>query len=270
LIKFSVLISVYHKENPDFFRLALESIWFHQTLKPSEIILVCDGPLTKELDHVIEIFGLSAPLKVCSLEKNSGLGIALQKGLSICSNELIARMDSDDISVPERFEKQVQYMTDHPETDIAGANIAEFKKSPDKICSHRRLPYKSDELICFAKKRNPLNHMTVVFKKTAVIEAGNYQPFHGYEDYHLWIRMLQKGSVIVNIPEDLVLVRIGNKMHSRRNGIKLFKQELKLLKELERINFLTNRGYYQNLLFRAFPRLLPVWGIKILYKVLHK
>lgn len=269
-MNFSVLIAVYYKENPDFLRLALESIWFRQTLQPSEIVLVCDGPLTKELDHIIDVFSLSAPLKVCTLEKNSGLGIALPKGLSLCSNELIARMDSDDISVPDRFEKQVKYMTDHPEIDISGANIAEFKESTDKICSYRRLPSKFSEIVHFAKKRNPLNHVTVIFRKTAVIKAGNYQPFHGYEDYHLWIRMLQNGSIIGNIPDNLVFVRIGNKMHSRRHGYKLFKQELKLLKELLRINFLTSRGYYQNLVFRAFPRLFPIWGIKIVYKILHR
>jgi glycosyltransferase involved in cell wall biosynthesis len=270
LIKFSVLISVYQKENPDFLRVALESIWFRQSLQPSEIVLVCDGPLNKELDQVIDIFSLSAPLKVCTLEKNSGLGIALSKGLNICSNEIVARMDSDDISVPDRFEKQLKFMTDHPEIDILGANIAEFKESSDNVCSYRRLPSKFNEIIHFAKKRNPLNHMTVVFRKTAVINAGNYQPFYGYEDYYLWIRMLQNGSIIGNIPENLVFARIGNKMHSRRHGFKLFKQELKLLKELLRINFLTNSDYYKNLFFRAFPRLFPIWGIKMVYKILHK
>jgi glycosyltransferase involved in cell wall biosynthesis len=270
MVKFTVLIAVYEKENPDFLKLALESIWFQQTLKPSEIVLVCDGPLTRELDKVINVFKLNAPLKVLKLEKNYGLGNALSKGLYICSNELVIRMDSDDISAPDRFEKQLKYMTEHPEIDISGTNIAEFKESIHKICSHRRLPSQPDELLRFAKTRNPLNHMTVIFHKTSIINAGNYQPFHGYEDYYLWIRMLQNGSLIGNIPENLVFARIGNNMHSRRRGVKLFNQELKLLRELVRIRFLTNREYYKNLLFRAFPRLLPVWGIRIVYKILHR
>jgi glycosyltransferase involved in cell wall biosynthesis len=268
-MNFSVLISVYNKENPEYLKAALESIWDKQTLRPSEIVLVKDGALTHELDEVIEQFKTIAPLKIFQLNQNVGLGIALAKGLNSCSNELTVRMDSDDISSSDRFEKQLKYMTDHPEIDISGTNIAEFQESVDNICSYRKLPYKSDKILHFAKKRNPLNHMTVIFRKTPVINAGNYQPFHGYEDYYLWIRMLQKGSLIGNIPENLVFARIGNNMHSRRQGIKLFNQELKLLKEMHRIHFLTKGEYYKNLFFRAFPRLLPVWGIKIVYKILH-
>lgn len=269
MMNFSVLISVYHKENPEYLKDALESIWNKQTLHPSEIVLVKDGLLTPELDEVIENFKMIAPFKVLELDQNVGLGFALAEGLNICSNELVARMDSDDISAPDRFGKQMKYMTEHPEIDISGSNIAEFQESVDKINSFRRLPSQSDEILHFAKKRNPLNHMTVIFRKTPVINAGNYQPFHGYEDYYLWIRMLQKGSLIGNIPENLVFARIGNNMHARRRGIKLFNQELKLLKELHQIRFLTNGEYYINLFFRAFPRLFPVWGIKIVYKILH-
>jgi glycosyltransferase involved in cell wall biosynthesis len=270
MIKFSVLIAVYKKENPEFLRLALDSIWLHQTLQPSEIVLVCDGLLTKELDQVINVFQLNAPLKLLKFEKNHGLGNALAKGLNICSNELVVRMDSDDVSAPDRFEKQVKYMTEHPEIDISGTNIAEFKESVDKICSYRRLPSQPDELFHFAKRRNPLNHMTVVFRKTAVIKAGNYLPFYGYEDYYLWIRMLQNGSLIGNIPENLVFARIGNNMHFRRRGIKLFNQELRLLRELVQIRFITKGEYYKNMIFRALPRLFPVWGIKIVYRILHR
>ncbi len=267
---FSVLISVYHKENPEYLRLALESIWFQQTLKPSEIVLVCDGPLTEVLYEVIRIFKVDAPLKVYNLEKHSGLGVALSKGLDICSNELIARMDGDDISIPERFEKQIGYLSEHPGIDILGAGIAEFKTSSEHICSFRRLPLEFEELIFFAKRRNPLNHVTVVFRKSAVMKAGNYQSFNGYEDYHLWVRMLMKGSVIANIPENLVLVRIGNKMYSRRHGLKLFIQELKLLKEFLDIKFFSYADYLKNLIFRAIPRLFPLWGIKLVYKILHR
>ncbi len=268
-MKFSVLISVYNKERPEFLNAALESIWNNQTLRPSEIVLVEDGILTPDLEKVIEKFGTIAPLKILKLDRNDGLGYALAKGLNLCSNELIARMDSDDIAAPHRFEKQLKYMTDHPEIDISGTNIGEFHESVDKISSYRKLPYRSDDILHFAKKRNPLNHVTVIFRKTSIIKAGGYRPFHGYEDYYLWIRMIQNGSLIGNIPENLVFARIGNNMFARRRGIKLFSQELRLLKEMRRIQFITQAEYYKNLFFRALPRLFPVWGIKIVYRILH-
>ncbi len=269
-MNFSVLISVYDKENPEHLKVALESVWNDQTLRPSEIVLIKDGILTPELDEVIEQFGSLAPLKICKLDQNVGLGRALEVGLNICSNELVARMDSDDISCSERFEKQIGLMTEHPELDILGANIAEFHVQSDAACSHRRLPTQFAEIKKFAKRRNPLNHMTVLFKRSAVIAAGNYQPFFGYEDYYLWIRMLQNGSVIRNIPEDLVLARVGNNMFARRHGIRFFRQELKLQKELLQMNFLNRWEYVINIILRAYPRLFPVWGLKLVYKFLHK
>lgn len=269
-MNFSVLISVYDKENPAYLEAALASIWNQQTLKPAEIVLVKDGMLTPELDRVIERFRLIAPLKICQLDKNVGLGHALAKGLSLCTNELVARMDSDDISCPDRFEKQIRLMTEHPEIDISGTNIAEFHNHTDSVCSHRRLPSQLSEIRRFAKKRNPLNHMTVLFKKSAVLGAGNYHPFFGYEDYYLWIRMLQNGFVIGNIPENLVLARVGNDLIARRHGYLFFRQELRLQKKLLRMRFLNRREYLRNIIFRAFPRLFPVWGLKLVYKFLHK
>jgi glycosyltransferase involved in cell wall biosynthesis len=268
--KFSVLMAVYSKEDPDHFRTALESVWVKQTLKPNEIVLIKDGPLTQELDNVMEQFGRIAPLKIYTLDKNLGLGIALSKGIHLCSNELIARMDSDDISVPDRFEKQIKFMMNHPQVDIVGTFIAEFNESTDQVCSERKLPSHSKDILNFARRRNPLNHMTVVFKKSAVLSAGNYKPFLGYEDYHLWVRMLQNGATFFNIPESLVFARIGNNMHARRHGFDFFIQELKLQKELHRIKFLNSNYYIQNIFLRAIPRLFPIWGLKIVYKYLRK
>ena len=268
-MNFSVLISVYSLEKPENLQSALTSIWDHQTLQPSEIVLVKDGPLTAALDEVIDRHKKSAPIKIISLDRNYGLGYALAHGLEYCSNELVARMDSDDLSEPDRFEKQIKMMTDHPELDITGTNIAEFTGSPQNIRSHRRLPSKFPEIQKFAKKRNPLNHMTVVFKKSAVLSAGNYQPFFGYEDYYLWIRMLKNGSKIANIPEDLVLARVGDDMFARRCGKRYFRQELKLERELFNIGFLNHYEYGRNLFLRALPRLFPVWGVKLVYKILH-
>jgi len=270
LMNFSVLISVYDKENPEYLKAALESIWNKQTLRPSEIVLVKDGILTPELDLVIEQFNSIAPLKICRLDQNVGLGNALSIGLNLCTYELIARMDSDDISCSERFEKQIGQMKANPDLDILGTNITEFHNQTDKACSHRRLPTQLADIKCFAKKRNPLNHMTVLFKKSAVIDAGNYKPFFGYEDYYLWIRMLRNGSKIANIDEDLVFARVGNNMFARRHGLRFFKQELRLQKELLQMDFLNNWEYSRNIFFRALPRLFPVWGLKLVYKFLHR
>lgn len=269
-MNFSVLIPVYDKENPEYLKAALESIWNNQTLRPSEIVLVKDGILTHELDVVIEQFNLIVPLKICRLDQNVGLGRALAIGLNCCSYELIARMDSDDISCSNRFEKQIRRMIEDPDLDVIGTNITEFHNHPDIACSHRRLPSQFSDINKFAKKRNPLNHMTVLFKKSAVIDAGNYQPFFGYEDYLLWIRMLRNGSKIANIPEELVFARVGNNMFARRHGLRFFKQELRLQKELLQMNFLNHWEYSRNVLLRAFPRLFPIWGLKLVYKILHK
>ena len=265
LTPFSLLIAVYHKENPDHFRLALESIWHHQIRKPSEIVLIEDGPLTPELDQVIERFEAEAPVKRIRFPKNRGLGIVLAEGVHLCQNEWIARMDSDDISLPERFEKQLSYLATHPEVDIVGATIAEFNEDPGQPVAYRHLPERQSDLLAFARKRNPLNHMTVIFRKSAVLAAGNYQPFQGYEDYLLWVRMLLNGARLANLEEPLLNARVGNNMYARRHGIHFFRQELKLQREFRRLRFITLPAYYRNLMLRALPRLLPEWGIRFLY-----
>ena len=269
LPSFSVLICVYNKELPKRLQMALESIWDKQALKPAEIVLVKDGPLTEELDKVIDQFKIHAPLKVISLDHNHGLGYALASGLAYCNNELVARMDSDDLSKPDRFQKQIMFMNEHPELDIVGTNIEEFDNQPYEIRSHRLLPSTYAKLKLFSKKRSPLNHMTVVFKKTSVLKAGNYQPFHVYEDYYLWVRMILNGAILANIPECLVVARLDDSQLARRHGSYIFKQELKLQKELLHIHFLNKWEYSRNLVLRAFPRLLPFWAIKLVYKVLH-
>jgi glycosyltransferase involved in cell wall biosynthesis len=269
LPSFSVLIAVYNQELPERLKVALESIWDKQNLKPTEIVLVKDGPLTQELDNVIDHFKKGTPLKIISLEQNHGLGYALSYGLNYCNYELVARMDSDDLSKPDRFEKQISYMKEHPELDILGANIEEFDHQPENIRSHRRLPSTFSKLKRFSKKRSPLNHMTVVFKKDSVLKAGSYQPFHVYEDYYLWVRMLQNGAKIANIPEYLVTARLDDEQLARRHGSYIFQQEMKLQKEMLQLHFLNRWEYSRNLVLRAFPRLLPFWVLKLIYKVLH-
>jgi glycosyltransferase involved in cell wall biosynthesis len=268
-MKFSVLLSVYFRENPDYFYKSIESI-IHQTLPPDEIIIVKDGPLTKELDAVIQNFLAVAPIVVVPLEKNSGLGFALNRGLQSCTHEIVARMDSDDIAREDRFEKQINFMKDHPEYALVGSNIAEFNKNVDDIVSFRKVPEKTGEINSFARRRCPVNHMSVVFKKESIIEAGGYIPFQGYEDYHLWARMLIKGLKFYNLQDNLIFARVGNNMLSRRQGLMYYKQELKLQRSFYDIGFISRHEYVTNVFLRAIPRLMPVWMLKLVYGLLRR
>ena len=183
-LKFSVLMSVYKKENAEYFKQAMDSV-INQTLAPEQIVLVRDGEVPELLQQTIDEYLEKFPelFTYVPLEQNGGLGNALNFGLNYCRNELVARMDTDDICVPDRFEKQVAFFKENPEIDIVGGNIAEFSESIEKIIDYRVVPKTQDEISKRIKTRSPLNHVTVMFKKTAVLNAGNYQPFHFVEDW---------------------------------------------------------------------------------------
>lgn len=267
---FSVLIPVYYKENALFLKSALDSVWDNQTVKPFEFVLIKDGPLTAELDQVIEDFSVKAPVVIIKLPENKGLGIALEKGVRACTCDLIARMDSDDIARSDRFEKQVAFFTKHPGIDLVGSSIEEFHSVVGDLASRRVLPESSKDIERFARRRNPINHMSAMFRKNAVLEAGNYQECRGYEDYYLWSRMIMNGCKFYNIQESLIFARIGNGMLSRRQGIVFFNEEIKFQKSLHSIGFLTTWQFVTNLMMRAIPHLFPLWALKLVYKFLRK
>ena len=191
--KFSVLMSVYKNEKAEYLDKAIESI-LNQTILPDEIVIVKDGLLTKELEDVLNKFSSKSSIfKFLEFKHNRGLGLALKDGVLACSNELIARMDTDDIAKPERFEKQLEYLRTHPEISLLGSCIEEFSNdvyTPDSVTI---LPLKYDEIVKFAKKRNPFRHMTVIFKRSAVVNSGNYRDFLWCEEYDLWMRMIKTG-----------------------------------------------------------------------------
>lgn len=270
MTNFSVLISVYFKENSSFFERALSSIWDGQTLQPTEIIIVKDGELTPELDRVLIAFSKKAPVKVVALSKNVGLGEALAIGLNACSFELVARMDSDDIAIANRFENQINYLIEHPSVSLISSQIAEFDNIPTNTKSIRRVPIDHNAIVRFSKTRNPMNHMAVVFHKSAVESVGGYLPFLGYEDYYLWVRMLKAGFQAYNHPEVLIYARTGNNMLARRQGFIFFKQELKLQFELKRIEHINSVQLFRNIILRALPRLFPIFGLKMVYNFLRK
>lgn len=231
-------MSVYKKENPAFLKRALESI-YAQTLKADEIVLVEDGEIPLALDEVISQY---SDLHVVKLERNLQLGRALEAGLKACHYDLVARMDTDDIMMPDRLEKQYQYMIEHPEITVCGGDIAEFMDE-DVILREKHMPSSPQDLYRYGKKRNPLNHMTVMFRKSAIEAVGGYRHFPGLEDYDLWSRLLANGYQIANIPEVLVKARIGDRFASRRGGWAYFKRYLRLRKEQHRIGYLNIKEY---------------------------
>ena len=237
-MKFSVLMPVYSKENPDYFRLALDSIWHDQTLKPNEIVIVKDGPLTNALDLVLNEFSEIAPVKIVALEHNVGIGKALRAGVLKCSYEYIARMDSDDIAFPERLEKQILYLKQHPEVGILSSWISEFMDDITNIVSTRKVPEKHKEIINQLKARCPINHPTVVFKKEAVISSGNYKPYFLKEDIYLWLRLYSNDVIFANINESLLYFRISKDTYKRRGGIKYAISEFNILRYRYKINLI--------------------------------
>ena len=258
MLQFSVLMSVYKNEKPNYLREALDSI-VNQTLMPDEIVVVKDGLLTEELDAVIDEYveGYHEFFKVVSFEKNRGLGLALKDGVLACSYEYIARMDSDDISRPNRFKKQIEYLKENPRIALLGTWIKEFSNDKNNSDTITKLPCGYQEIVEFAKSRNPFRHMTVFFKKQAVLDSGNYRDFLWFEDYDLWVRVILNDYEVDNLPEFLVDVRAGNDMFARRGGWKYLKQDVKFQKFLLESKFITAFTFVKNVVVRSVVRLAP-------------
>lgn len=219
-MKYSVLMSVYKNDDPDFLKIALESIYEKQTRKPDEIVVVFDGPLTEKLYEVLETFAADKKdvVRYFPQEVNRGLGEALRIGAEQCTGDYIFRMDSDDISDPCRFEKQIAYVESHPEIDVLGTDIAEFQQSTDEDMRLRVCPENHEDIVKMGKKRNPMNHVTVCMKRVALEKCGGYKSLLLLEDYYLWLRMIAAGCTLANIHESLVYVRVGNGFDSKRSS----------------------------------------------------
>ena len=230
--KFSVSMCVYGGDNPEYFDTAIESI-VNQTVPPSEIVLTVDGPIPAAIASVIEKYrnqlsGSQIQFQVVYLEKNLGHGEARRICFEHCSCDLIALMDADDLSVSDRFEKQLTVFEKKPDLSIVGGNIQEFIGTPDNCVGKRIVPETDAEIKAYMKKRCPMNQMTVMFRKEAVQKAGGYLDWYCDEDYYLWIRMALSGCQFANVPENLVNVRVGEEMYQRRGGWKYFCSEAKL------------------------------------------
>ncbi|MFW2035704.1 glycosyltransferase [Acinetobacter junii] len=256
---FSVLSSIYHKEDPLHFNACMESIWDNQTLKPTEIILIEDGPLTPELDKVIAQWQekLGKILRIKKLEKNVGTGKAKNIGLQECTYDIVCIVDTDDIYVAERFEKQIEFLKHNPEISIIGGQILEFVEDIHRPTGMRKVPLSNEDLKNYAKKQSPFNNTTITYRKSHILEVGGYQHHLWMEDYNLFLRVIAKGYKIQNLADVLVYARIDNGMHGRRKGFQYIKSEKQLL-DLKKQLKLQN-PVYANMLFliRSAFRLLP-------------
>lgn len=266
---FSVLMSVYCKEKPQYLSDCLESI-YASTLLPQEIILVKDGPLSHELNEVIKEFENRKGFKTISLEYNSGLGIALNVGLSECCYDLIARMDADDICEPERFEKQYEHFKKFPELCLLGGCIIEYDASFSTCRGMRKVPLSYQDIISNCYIRNPFNHMTVMFRKSKVLSVGGYKHHPFMEDYNLWLRLIASGYIVENLSDILVKARTGDEMIRRRGGRNYVKSEYELMKLINELK-ITNK-YYSFSIFatRSLTRFLPANLLGKIYSLLRR
>jgi len=268
---FSVLMSIYFREKSDYFNRAMQSIWDEQTVKPNEIVLVKDGQLGEELDNVIDIWKgkLHNILKIIPLRNNVGLGDALNIGLNYCSNEFVARMDTDDISLPNRFEKQLEVL-ENLNIDICSSWVSEFEDFEDNIKAIRMVPELHYNIVKYAKFRNPVNHPAVMMKKSSVLKAGGYKKMIFFEDYYLWVRMILSGAMFYNIQEVLVNMRGGKEQYKRRSGIKYAINEFYAQKEFLKLGFISRFEFIRNLIFRTSIRLMPHSLVGVAYRTLRK
>lgn len=274
-MKFSVLMSVYGKDNPAFFREALKSVSSDQTLKPSQIVIVEDGPVPVEVNTAIDSLkndNTDIEFTVLSKEKNEGLAAALNDGIALCKYKWAARMDSDDISAPDRFEKQVAFIENNPEVDIVGGYIDEFVEDPRASVSIRKVGLTHDDIKKMATTRTPMNHMSVFYSLDAVRTAGCYAvDFGKLEDYKLWVDMISSGAQFANLKDILVHVRIGNGFIARRSNKREINDWDMLQKYLLDAKMITKPKALKNKAYIRIFTYMPAWMKKIAYKtVLRK
>lgn len=255
-MKFSLLMSIYIKDNPEHFYESLNSIAM-STVIPDDICIVCDGPISEEQSAILNEFGNLLPIQLIKLKENVGLGLALREGVKNCKYDLIARFDSDDICHPLRFEKQLAFMTENCMTAIVGSWIAEFEVTSEQCHAIKKVPITNHEIVRYARSRNPFNHMSVMYRKSAIIKSGNYQNNFLYEDYALWVRVILNGFQTANLPEVLVYARTGNGMEVRRGGVKYVRSEVLAQYGFYKNGFISGPKLARNILLRTPVRLIP-------------
>lgn len=269
---YTVLMSVYIKDNPNWLIESIECM-LNQSVKCDEFVIVEDGPLTKELDKIIENYKNKYPalFKIIKIKKNGGLGPALKLGVESCKNEWIARMDSDDYSPMDRIAKQFEIISKYPDVGIVGSNAYEFIDNIDNIVAEVKLPETNNEIVKFSKKRCPYRHSGILYKRSNILKAGNYQECYLCEDYDLYARMELTGTIGYNVQEHLLYVRVNPEFYGRRGGIKYLSSILKFKKRLFKCGFFTFREYLVTSGAHIVVCLLPNFVRKFVYmKFLRK
>ena len=271
ITSFSVAMSVYGRDHADWFDTALDSI-VHQSVHPSEIILVVDGPVPQDIHAVVERYRTlctqqGIDLVVIPLSENQGFGNALRTAVEHCHNELIARMDSDDISLPNRFERQLTFFAQRPDISIVGGNISEFVDDTTNVIGQRRCPQDDTDIKQYMRRRCAMNHVTVMFRKSEVLRAGNYQDWFYNEDYYLWIRMMQAGCSFANLNETLVNVRMNPDSYARRGGIRYYRSERDLQRYMHHVGIIGFGTMASNIALRfIIQRLMPNWMRALVFR----
>lgn len=268
----SVLMSIYFKEKPEYLHQCMDSL-LRQTVLPDQIVIVKDGPLGEELEAALDEYVSNAPelYTIVPLETNRGLGLALAEGMHYCRNELVARMDTDDIAREDRFELQLAEFESDPELDVCGSHIIEFEGNVDNVVAKRTVPLTDEEIKEYQKRRDGFNHMAVMFKRSAVLRAGNYQSCMLMEDTYLWVNMFNTGAKAKNIDDALVYARVGSDMFERRGGWEYFKKYKQGRKQVRATGYIGFWDYYYTLAVQLAVALMPNklrgWVFK---KLLHR
>lgn len=267
-MEFSVLIATYHGDDPTALDKALESV-YSQSHQPNEVVIVEDGDLTPRLRDIIDKWSDYEPIttKNVKIDENRGLGKALSIGLDHCTYDIVARMDSDDLAVPDRFAKQIHFLQTNHEIAVVGGYMREIDSESGRSYT-RKVPTDSEQIRSKAKFRSPLNHPTVMFRKGAVKDVGSYRDLRSMQDYELWVRLLNNGYALANIPEVLTETEIKGDLYERRGGLKYGLLECQLQSEFLRSGFISLPIFTFNLLARVPIRLLPNMLRKTIYKTM--
>ena len=268
-MNFTVLLSLYHKENPDFLNECFESIK-KQSLKADEVVLVIDGHIGDELERVVEKWTEVLQLKTLRLPKNVGLGEALNRGIDFCSNDIIVRMDTDDVCCDDRFKNQIEVLSKDEQLTVVGGHIEEYDETFQVRLGKRIVPIGYDLIKRKSIFKNPFNHMTVAFRKSRIQQVGGYQHHAMMEDYNLWLRVIAANYKVDNIDMVLVRARAGGEMLKRRKGIEYVKSEFLLFRLKRKLKIHNLSSGFIIFTIRSLPRLLPPLLLRICYKFQRK
>jgi glycosyltransferase involved in cell wall biosynthesis len=263
---FSLLLPTYHADDADHLRRAFASAVDDQVRKPTEVVLVRDGVVPPRLQRVIDELAETSPVPVhvVALEQNIGLGHALDAGLAACSHEVVARMDADDVSLPDRFAVQIPLVASG--NDLVGSALLEFHEHEDDIVGLRTPPLTDAEIRSWARFHDPFNHPTVVYRRSMVQQVGGYQDLPLLEDYWLFARMIDAGARVANVAEPLVKYRVGSGAYARRGGWQLLRSEIELQRQFRASGFTSRPQFLRNLVVRGGYRLVPEGIRRVAYR----